>query len=140
MPAPHPPKTKMAAAAGLAAGETADDIATKLGLNPRTVRRWKADDPGFLGLVRDAEARQLEAWDALAALATQELHRRLVDNPEALETRDLVGIATRAGHHTNLTLSRGVEAKPEQRVALTPEQQAQAAEALREMAESADGA
>jgi len=131
------PKAKAAAASVLAGGGSVRDAAESAGKSERTVWRWKASDPDFLDRVKQAEAAQVAMWNELAELAMGELKRRLLESADGEDTRNLVGIATRAVHHTAAVVDRGVSRSVPVLV-LTDADRAEAADALAEMAESAD--
>jgi hypothetical protein len=130
-------RTQQAAAASLAAGASVTAAAHDAGVSRRTVQRWRVSDPDFRAKIEDAEAAMLDVWADIAQMAMAEVRRRLVEDAAAIDVRDLVGIATRAGHHFDAHLSRKArEAAGPAVDPLTDAERAEAIEAMRELAGS----
>lgn len=134
-----PAATKLAAASALASGESVQRAADRAKVDRRTVQRWRSEDPEFAAMVRAAHAGHVEAWHEAGALALAEVLRRLTENAEAIDVRDLVGIATRAGLHIARLDEVVAGAPPGKSVApLTPEERAERAALLGHDADPGD--
>jgi len=67
------------AAAVLAGGGTTADAARAAAVTPRTVRKWRADEPPFADAIDDGRSRMLSESAGLLASATADAARRLTE-------------------------------------------------------------
>ena len=81
------------AAEVLAAGGSASDAAKAANVAPRTIRRWRADEPPFADAVDDARALMLAETAGLLAATTTVAARRLEEIIETGEERHQLAAA-----------------------------------------------
>jgi len=67
------------AAAVLAGGGTTADAARAAAVTPRTVRKWRADEPPFADAIDDGRSRMLSESAGLLASATADAARKLAE-------------------------------------------------------------